>query len=478
MMKKQLTNSNGQVLLLTLLVAIVALTVVVAASTRTTTDVRQSESSTESERAFSAAEAGVEEKLFEISQGTSVPATCDDTDLNPGNDCNLTVGDANVDRVAVSAEQAFSVNDVEPEQVIQIRLVNDLISPGSGYNSNITFTWDRYAAMVATVVMKTGFGNYVVDRYAWKCGSVPNAQGFQTTVPSGSPSRCARTLNIGSIEGVNNALLVRLRPMYQRTYVGITPSTTLNFPVQSVEITSTGSSIDSERTVQVNRINDLLPGIFDFAMFSGSTSRSIDGDTNASSYDWIQTIGGNIHSQYSGVGNGINLTIPNPAWFCSGSAGCVASSADNGISINRVHSDSAKRWRATSEDIDVTRYTYDQLWERLKDQATDGTDFDDPAINNALSNAGTPGVIRITTGDGGAFPNRVTLNKAMWAELDNNKPVVIFIGNDSNNLDLYFHDSNRPETFTGKNVIFVVSGDVEITSNIYTVEATVVADGE
>lgn len=487
MKRTNINNQKGQVLLLTLLVAVVALTVVVAASTRSTTDVRLTEATTEAERAYSAAEAGIEEKLFEISQGVETPAGCDDTDADPNNDCDLTIGDGSVDQVVISTEKDIVINSLPVERNVQIRLVDnfDPASRTMDYDNRIFFRWDQNAALVVSIIARNEtidpYG-YSVERFAYRCGNIPQAINFQSVVP-GADSRCSQSITISAIEASlgAEALMVRFRPMVRDTYFEVTPEPlgANLFPDQIVEIVSTGSAQESVRKLEARRTKDLLPGIFDFAVYSGSNTRGL---TTNGINDWIQIRDGSLHvdrNPASGVGINYNA-YPNTTHLCASTAGCVISAQSLiQMPVARIHSNAARRWAVpsylSSTGIDVSRYSYDTLWARLSDQAVDGINFLDPALDTVFANGG---VARITQADPLGQSGVKSLRLTDWNELGTN-PVVIFIGEtNGTDLSLLFAGAPGASNFVAKNVIFVVSGDVLINNLTYRIDAAIITDGK
>src|SRR4030042_5279467 len=70
---KKLHNSKGQILVLFLLVLVIGLSIVLLVASRTITDIRTTTTSDESNRAYFAAEAGVEEALQQLESTGSIP---------------------------------------------------------------------------------------------------------------------------------------------------------------------------------------------------------------------------------------------------------------------------------------------------------------------------------------------------------------------------------------------------------------------
>jgi len=76
-------NQSGQILIIFLLVLVVGLAIALSIASRTVTDIRQTTTSDESNRAYFAAEAGVERALKQISENPTFSGeTIDFTDVN------------------------------------------------------------------------------------------------------------------------------------------------------------------------------------------------------------------------------------------------------------------------------------------------------------------------------------------------------------------------------------------------------------
>src|SRR5690554_1018238 len=112
------TNQKGQVLLLTILISVIVMTIAIAASRRTTVDLRQLNASTESNRALTAAEAGVEEVLLALKNGN----TFEDCGFGGAPDCTLDFGTGFVSQVDVLTQNSLALSNVPDEQTIQVEL--------------------------------------------------------------------------------------------------------------------------------------------------------------------------------------------------------------------------------------------------------------------------------------------------------------------------------------------------------------------
>ncbi len=458
-------NQNGQILLFTILVSLVALTVAIAATRRTTVDIRRVETTTEADRAFSAAEAGIEEKLFEIKDGTPVPGSC--------TTCGLDFGTSNVKEIDVSPENSLTLSELARDTSVSVHLVEDIHNPTSAFDGQLQVTWDRQRALVLTLVYKTTSGSYSVNRLAWRCGPIVGNTFPQVSPTIDSGAKCATTFNIGSLRpsSTDIPIMVRIRAMYGNTSLAISPATG-TLPRQIVSITSTGQAGEAERTVQARRTHTTLPVVFDFALFNASSNRVITASTTPG-IRWFEVIAGQVHSNYSGT-NDFSMTIPSGQYFCKGLVGCVISTQGTiNFPAALTHAVSNRRWRAPnySGGIDISRYSYNSLWSRVQsDVNAAGATF--ASVSGTLSSGG---IVRVSPTSG----NEIVLDENAW-NLFGSNAVVVFVGGEGTGspIDLIVDANTPPYNFVGKNVMFIVSGAVEIRSSVYTFEAAVIANGK
>lgn len=245
-------DQRGQVVLLILLVIVVGLTIAISIAGSSLNQIEETAVTEESNRAFSAAEAGVEETLLYIEQGTPAPQITPNTSA-------LTSG-SSVKQVTIAEEDSLTISQLNQDDVAQLDL--DCPSCASG---NITVTWDSNTAIVITKISGTD-PNYTVERWAYNCDFDPG-NNF-TLVSSGSASQCTRTI---AVNGTTDKVL-RIRALYANTSLAVSPQSGGVLPAQTTVITSTGQSGDAERTVKVERSAPVPPAILDYVLFSASDS--------------------------------------------------------------------------------------------------------------------------------------------------------------------------------------------------------------
>jgi len=247
---------TGQALLVILLIMAVALTIGLAITSRTVTDVEISGKTEEAARAFSAAEAGIEESLV---TGIDAGGT-----FETGAEFHSAVA-----RLG-EGDSEFVFPDVSRNEIKTLYLANygtDGTLTQSYIASSIELCWNDDAAIEATLYYDSG--GYKVARYAVDSITRDPANNFELAESVG----CAglehnKTLTFPA----GTPLFLRIRVLYMDSVkVGVrTPGGVGGvLPAQGVKIVSTGEAGISTRKVEVIRMHPAPPGIFDFLLYSG-----------------------------------------------------------------------------------------------------------------------------------------------------------------------------------------------------------------
>jgi len=272
---------RGQALLVVLLIMAVALTIGLAVTSRTVTDIEISEQTEEAARAFSAAEAGIEEALVTVGQ----PMIESPPDFG-GEGVSFKTS-----RTDLGAESQY----LFPESKEEVRTLwlAEYPDTQSYTGDSLILYWGNAdstdePALEVTVYYQTGEGEYKVLRYA--LDPVDNDNDFclpddDTGIPrcenvidfdvstfpiGGATAKYKATLDLSSVAGT--LLFARLRLLYSDELDQVLGSETAsgNFPSQGVKIVSTGEAGGSTRKIEVVRLHPAPPGIFDFLLYSES----------------------------------------------------------------------------------------------------------------------------------------------------------------------------------------------------------------
>ena len=293
-------KQSGQALMIVLLslaaVGAVALTI----SSRSTTDVTTTTNVEESQRAFSAAEAGVERILY-------------DRSIISGGQASGSVGSSDAQFSAVTTYVPESTNQREFQYPFPLSagesatlwLVghnsdNELscsggstVSPGdpeSCFNgSQISMCWGALggttrSAMEVAVYYKTSTGLSRVKRLAIdpdttrrgsNAFSAPTASNESTGACTigGKQYAYQSTIDFNALGITNYAStgalqMIRVRSLYNAVPVELGFSSGVNLPIQGIRIDSAGSAGLSTRRINAYSLFPAIPDMFDAALFS------------------------------------------------------------------------------------------------------------------------------------------------------------------------------------------------------------------
>lgn len=261
---------SGQVLILVLLTVIVVLTIGLSVASRNITNLRTTTQTEQSQRAFTAAEGGVEDVLSAIDT-PSFAATYTDAETDDGDTQSVQVGDLNASvnvRASATYDGAVSLGDV-----LQVDL------NGVGNNQKIQIEWGlnnteevddtgKVASLEITQIFNTS--DQIRKYFDSGRSGETHEGGFSTSDgaclnPSTDFNKCVVVTTPPS--GVPKIL--RLKPFWANTTVRVYGSG-FNLPVQIYDIISTAQSeIGVTRSVQVTRSAlPRLPAVFDYVLFS------------------------------------------------------------------------------------------------------------------------------------------------------------------------------------------------------------------
>ena len=324
---KQIKNSqSGQILIIFLLILVVGLAIVLSIASRTVTDVRQTTTSDESNRAYFAAESGVENALKKIQDNSITAASSAGAGDNSAfinlSDVNRTKADVNVKTLSVGSGEVFVFpNAIKKDDVAQVNLMSDFNSLGTaGLGASIfgseglTVYWTTAATIPAIEVSVIScsscasatptfnIAKYTFDPDSARGGVGPTSNGFCEIGEAGSTlttGSFVKTPSVGSGSTttfqhqavvrfptaacrndsvVGNPVLARIRLLYSDSNVAVsattnafTPESKL-LPNQGSLITSIGSTPSGvNRKLTVTRLYPALPAIFDYVLYNGST---------------------------------------------------------------------------------------------------------------------------------------------------------------------------------------------------------------
>jgi len=281
-------NMKGQALLITLLVMAIAVTVILSVASRSVTEVGLSSKEDEAARAFSAAEAGIEEGLI---TGLGAPAPS-------GSFQNGAMYSATLTAIG-SGSQYIYPQDVQTGDSATIWLVahdpngNIICDNKNACFTGRTFTvcWGKpispsetLPAVEIAIFWTDNNGTPFVSRGAYDPDSTRRQVNKFDPVDSGGCTIVDKTFpyqksidlsNLGVTQRNRSSDLnpgpqfIKVRPVYNAgpQSVGVQVSES-SLPAQGKLITSLGSSGGANRKIQVTQLFPAPPSIFDFAVFS------------------------------------------------------------------------------------------------------------------------------------------------------------------------------------------------------------------
>lgn len=283
-------RESGQIIIILLLMLLVALSIGLTITQRTITDVTTSTQNETASRAFSAAEAGLEQAVQDQLSGT----------IQLGNNSSVTVEPP---RILPVGGVALEYPPVGKETIAQFWLA-DPASPTftpayrgeslyfyfGNENLSITSPDSELPAVELTVIVSEN-GTYKSYKYFFdskpnrssnnfnnaSCGGLIQTNGVVTSSSEASkfycrvrlPDDCSPGCQAYPGTGISVPVLVRARILYsdinQKIALGPTGGT---FPPQAQSYTATGVSGESVKKIQLFRMKNVVLPFFDFAIFS------------------------------------------------------------------------------------------------------------------------------------------------------------------------------------------------------------------
>ncbi len=279
-MENVFRQERGQALLIVILIMVIALTVGLSLVSRSIVNVNNTNAEAGSQKAFQAAEAGVEIGL-QKQLGTS-DITIGSTTIAPKEIIQQVV----VHPIEGSSIILNNGNPVAQDEGIDVWLTNYPDYSGTPWTGTIYVYWGSKsacndAAIEAIVIQGASSKDTTatINRYgADGCGTSLDASlnrigdnKFSGAVVGGSVG--GKTFNFSTAISVKQGLLMRLIPLYTNTPIAIVgydtsnPANLQNFPSQGRFITATGSYGTVQRKVSFFQGYPLLPSEFFYGIF-------------------------------------------------------------------------------------------------------------------------------------------------------------------------------------------------------------------
>lgn len=254
---------KGQVVLIIILIMATALGVGLAVVQRSLTDISSSTKVEESSRAFSAAEAGIERAL------------------RTGNsEGGILVGEASVN-VNVQSNLPAGTNALEYPPIGKEEMAQVWLDPGyTNPDFNVYFgtpdTNDK-PALEVTIVTLSG-GTYNATKKFFDSDSSRTSQNgflpascFNPAIRTNANPKDSKFYCKATVSGYSGTpILARLRILYSNTSqpLALEPTNGASLPAQAGIFTSTGTAGQTQRKVQLFKLDKVVPFYFDYALFS------------------------------------------------------------------------------------------------------------------------------------------------------------------------------------------------------------------
>lgn len=276
----------GQIILILILVMTVALVIGISVVQRSLSDISTSSKVEQSGRAFSAAEAGIEKAIQSDS-----PIT---TSVDLGNNSVL----QSVEKADVpAANQALEYPPIGKEEMAQVWLANPSTLTQYYNEPYLEIAWgatnisnpDDKPAIEINVVYLAGSSYQSKKFYFDSNSNRASSNGFNSVSCSDNPATLNTSMGNDRVFYCRNSLimtdlynasailmLLRARILYSSTsqpfavlpWGGSCGTNVCSLPPQARIFTSIGTAGDTQRKIQVFRLNNVVPFYFDYAIFS------------------------------------------------------------------------------------------------------------------------------------------------------------------------------------------------------------------
>lgn len=286
MNKLSVKSNSGQALLVILLIMAVVLTIGLATISRSITDIKISEQTDDSARAFSAAEAGIEAVLSGLtdtsglfSSGTGTSVTTRKTNINSGS--------------SFLYPEPLSKNEIATVWLSEFdktsKTYKNLLTLGQmkvGWGNAGTSSSDGTTpALEVSIYYRDGSDNkvakYMLDpktdrdngfckvEMEMRVGACTGVASFDITSGAAYGSKILQFNADLDTSDLPSLLFARLRLLYNNSTHDVGLSADSSLPKQGELIEAVGQSNQATRKVEVYRLNPAPPDIFDFALYSG-----------------------------------------------------------------------------------------------------------------------------------------------------------------------------------------------------------------
>lgn len=257
-------KNSGQVLLIVVLTVVVALTVGLSIVSRTISSLKFSKQSDESQRAFSAAESGIEQALKQAGN-QNLTST-----LQENNSSYITTA-------VVQSGRSFLLSGggiVDQDVGTDVFLANYPTYTTPLAQATVTLYWNTEnlnsclknattRAALEVLILSGTTASPVFSKFIYDpCARISN-----TSAVGGQGVISDTTFTNSAVIPITNGLIMKVIPLYNSTKIGI--SSTVDLPSQGSVITSTGTSGETVRkVVYFSSFSQLPLELFPYSLIS------------------------------------------------------------------------------------------------------------------------------------------------------------------------------------------------------------------
>lgn len=258
-------QKRGQILILVLLIVVVALAVGLSVASRNITNLKTSTQTEQSQRAFTAAEGGIEDVLSQLSDPGAVK-----TAVDGGSPANVSItGPGGITgNVTVSGSNVYQTK-IALGDVGQIDLKNATANEVQiewGQNNASDELDSGQPATIEVTQLNDNFGIFLQARKAYSSRGESGFDSIAGCIATAPFTQCTR-FDLNTIGGSKE--LLRIKPFHANVTVKVAGVGT-PLPIQIIDLDSKANTTTGiTRRVQVTRTKlPNVPAVFDYVLFS------------------------------------------------------------------------------------------------------------------------------------------------------------------------------------------------------------------
>ncbi len=268
---------DGQTLLVVIIVMVVVLTVGLSLASRNVVNLKTTTEQQNSQKALSAAEAGIEQALVGnvVNNQNLGTATISNVTIQTTGGKSFLLNNGSYINQDDGQDIWLTAYNTNPQNLYQPPFWNGTLTLYWGASSdvcskNTDISPNTMAALEIIIISSTNNSTFVptLDRTVYDpCSARATFNHFNlantntsVTINGVTPAYATDPLNF------THGVILRIIPLYANTVIGVVGNT--NLPVQGKIITSTGAAGSTQRTISYYQQNDSVPSEFYYSIFS------------------------------------------------------------------------------------------------------------------------------------------------------------------------------------------------------------------